>query len=453
MDSNKIIITEEYERCFDLIDSDTPVIFISGQAGTGKSVLIDQITERYRDEKRIVRTAPTGVTALNISGQTLHSLFKLPIGLLTIHTKLLSAVNKIRKQGLTELFENIDMMIVDEISMVRPDTLDAVDFILRSVRGVNYPFGGVQIIFVGDMFQLPPVITEEEREAFERTYGTDFFFGSKVVEEMFTMGCVEVVHLTKTFRQADPLFVNILNEIRVNKNTSKNVRILNEYCGSNVSWEPTDERSVILCTTNKRATQINNNELGKLDGITHRFDATIDGDFKTQLVTPEQLELKVGAKVMFTRNSPDGWVNGTIGVVEGFSGGDDGKSITVRIADSGMVVDVRREKWENIAYRVVKEEDENGRSRSKIVEQVLGYFEQFPLTLAYALTIHKVQGLTFDRVSLDLGTGSFAPGQTYVALSRCTSIDGLHLVRPINHNDVYVDERVVEFYDLLTDYE
>ena len=449
METFDVIITDEYERCFKLIENDTPVILISGQAGTGKSVLIDTIRERYDGEKNIVIAAPTGVTALNVQGQTLHSLFKLPLGLIISPDKLLAILAKIRKMGASELYEKIDIIIIDEISMVRPDTLDAIDFLLRAIRGIDYPFGGVQIIKVGDLFQLPPVITDDERKVFELTYGVDYFFGSKVVEQLFSMGCVEVVHLTQTFRQKDPLFIDVLNTVRINQKTDRNVAILNEYCyNPKCSWDVTDGRSIRLCTTNKNAGLINDTELNRIDSRMYSFNAVKTGEFHTKLVTPEKLLLKVGCKVMFTRNdAPDRrWVNGTIGIVTKISD----SVIRVRVPKQNDVVyDVERITWENIKYDVMDHTDDTGKVSRTVGEVVIGTFKQFPLTLAYALTIHKAQGLTFDRVSLDLGTGCFAAGQCYVALSRCTSIDGLHLVRKISKHDIFVDQRIVDFYDCI----
>lgn len=444
MENSEIIITKEYEQCFDLIDSEVAALFISGQAGTGKSVLIDVLSERYGHDRKVVRVAPTGVTALNINGQTLHSLFKLPLGLLIEDNKLLSALSKIRKFGGSELLETIDLIIMDEVSMIRPDYLDAIDFILKAIRGVDYPFGGVQVVFVGDMFQLPPVITNQERQAFEYKYGTDYFFGSRVVEELFTIESVEVVHLTQTFRQKDPLFINILNDIRVNKSSSKNIKILNEYChNSDRSWNINDENSIMLCTTNRRADVTNKTELQKLDSPSFKYHAIVEGKFTTKLVTPTILELKVGAKVMFTKNNPGEWVNGTLGTIISLNETE----INVRIAGYSHDVTVDRDTWENIQYNLDKSSD--GKRLKNITENIVGKFQQFPLTLAYSLTIHKSQGLTFDNVCLDLGEGCFTSGQVYVALSRCTNIDGIALVRPIEIQDVYVDSRIVDFYNML----
>jgi ATP-dependent DNA helicase PIF1 len=384
-----IIITDEYKRCFELIEKDTSVIFISGQAGTGKSVLIDIIKERYHDEKNIVVAAPTGVTALNVEGQTLHSLFRLPLGLLTSPDKLLSVLAKIRKTGMSELYEKIDMIIIDEISMVRPDSLDAIDFILRAVRGVDYPFGGVQIINVGDMFQIPPVITDDERAVFDSVYGVDYFFGSKVVEQLFSMGCVETVHLTHTFRQKDPLFIDILNTVRVNKKTDRNIEILNEYCyNSKCNWDVTDDRSIRLCTTNKNASVINDTECQRIDSRQYTFTAVRTGEFNTKLVTPDILHLKVGCKVMFTRNDvPDRrWVNGTIGIVTDITS----ENICIRVPkQDDIIYEVERVTWEHIKYDVIDKIDDAGKVTRTVGEVVVGTFNQFPLALAYALTIHK----------------------------------------------------------------
>lgn len=425
-----VIITEGYKRCFEYIDDDIPVILVSGEAGTGKSVLIDQIEKKY-PVRTIIKVAPTGIAALNIGGVTMHSFFRLPMGVLT-EQKVFNLIGKMMRYG-SGLFDSIDMLIIEEISMVRADMLDAINTILQRMRRCSDPFGGVQTIMVGDLFQLPPVVTEEDEETYFRKYETEYFFGSKIFQTIDTLMCMEVILLKEVFRQSDELFVNILNQIRVNENTKMNTKILNEVCFYDPNhWD--DKQDVTLCMTNIRAQQINNTELRNLDGQMHKYVAEVTGEFKIKLITPDELYLKVGAKVMFTKNS-DLWVNGSMGIVKKLTD----TSIEVEMIDSGSLFTVPRMTWEITRMKYVHKDN-------KIVEEVVGTFKQFPLTLAWAITVHKSQGLSFDKVTIDFGREAFAYGQVYVALSRCRSLDGLKFLRPLDAYDVKVDPRIVEFY-------
>lgn len=438
MDINDIIITAEYQQCLDLIEKETPVIFLSGQAGTGKSVLIQLIQQKFGNDKNIVKVAPTGVAALNVNGSTIHSVFRLPYGVIT-KERASTTANSIILKGMTDIFEKMDLLIIDEIPMTRADAVDALDIILRRIRHYDYPFGGVQVLMVGDLFQLPPIVTENDREIFNKYYGIEYFFGSNVFDDLIKYNMFESVMLTEIFRQKDEVFIKILNNIRVNRDIKTSIAALNEYCFNNPSDWVNQDDSIVLCTTNKKALEINTIELAKLTTPVHIFEAIIKDKFDvTSVITPVELSIREGAKVMFTKNNQATWVNGTIGIVSRI----DAEGIWVLIPSCGSVVPVERTTWENREYTV----DE---ATGRVVEDIVGTFTQYPLTLAYAVTIHKSQGLTFNHVQLDLGVRAFAHGQTYVGLSRCTSIDGIHLNRPVTPFDIMVDPRVVEFYNLL----
>lgn len=424
-----IEITAGYKRCFEYIDDGTPVIMVSGKAGTGKSVLIEQICKKYYN-RTIIKVAPTGIAALNIRGQTIHSFFRLPMGVLT-ERRIANHIAKMIPYG-SALFDAIDMIVIEEKSMVRADQMDAIDMILRRMRRSSAPFGGVQTILVGDLYQLPPVVTDDDDEEFFSIYKSEYFFSSQVMHTVDIMGVMEVVMLEDVFRQKDDLFVRILNDVRINKNTKSITKILNEVCFYDPpSWD--DEGVIVLCATNYRATMINEAELRKLHDTMYTYDAEVSGEFNTKnVITPEKLALKAGARVMFTKNG-DMWVNGSLGVVETITS----SGIQVRMDDGNQLVSVPRETWEVTRYRVVE---------GKIVENVIGTFKQFPLTLAWAVTIHKSQGLTFDKLIIDLGKEAFAFGQVYVALSRARSLDGIKLMRPIHPFDIKVDPRIAGFY-------
>lgn len=291
-----IVITPEYQRCFDYIDDDVPIILVSGEAGTGKSVLISEIEKRY-PVRSIVKVAPTGIAALNIGGQTMHSFFRLSLGVLTAK-KIFDMIGKMMRYG-TGQYDSIDMLIIEEISMVRADALDAIDTILRKMRRSAEPFGGVQVIIVGDMFQLPPVVTEEDEDRYYEKYDNEYFFCSSVFKRIDQLSIMEVVMLTTGFRQKDEVYRGILNEIRVNKRTKHNIHILNQLC----YYEPNewDGPDITLCMTNARAQQINSAELRKIKEPEFSFKAKFTEGFKLKIVTPELLVLKVGARVMFTK--------------------------------------------------------------------------------------------------------------------------------------------------------
>lgn len=372
--------------------------------------------------------APTGIAAINVDGQTIHSMFGFPAAPLT-NSNIFRRRGKPRK-----LLENLDLIIIDEISMVRADVLDAIDISLRKNRSSDKPFGGVQLVIVGDLFQLAPIVNAgDERRFIEEEYDTEYFFSSNCLHRYK----FKTIILNKVFRQNDSEFIEILNRVRVNHDHRKYLGIVNRKCyGINAEFS-TIPREITLTTTNARAKNINDKKLFSIKSPVSTFTAEIEGKFFTKMVTPQVLKLKVGAKIMFTKNS-ELWVNGTLGEVSRITD----NIIYVKLNKTGKTVAVERETWE------IKQHEFNSQTK-KIESVAIGSFEQFPLVLAWAITIHKSQGLTLESVNIDLDQGAFATGQAYVALSRCTSLEGITLAKPIGMKDVKMDQRVVDFYEKL----
>lgn len=414
-------IEAEVGDVFKELQKGTSPLVILGRAGTGKTTLIKRYVSET--EKNVVVVAPTGKAALNVGGRTIHSFFKFPIGV---------TVDKVIEESFLKrppaIIENLDEIIIDEVSMVRADLLDCIDTYLKIHRNAkNEPFGGVRIIFIGDLLQLPPVVVEDEREVFEKAYGGKFFFASnsfKKIEES-----VKVFELKTIYRQSDKDFIELLERIRKNMVTIDDLRKLNSRV---VSKSDLPEEIIILTTTKKLAEEINKQNMESLKGPEIVLRAYIEGDFpESYFPTDEVLHLKKGAQLLMVNNDPDKrWVNGSIGILEGFRRNPT-PVLYVKLVD-GEEVEVQRHKWE--IYKYVWDEKEK-----KIKSVPVGIFEQFPVKPAWAITIHKAQGMTLDRVAIDLGTGAFAPGQLYVALSRARSMEGVYLLSPVYKSDVILD--------------
>jgi ATP-dependent exoDNAse (exonuclease V) alpha subunit len=435
--SNLIEITPEYEAVLAAIHRKDPFVFISGRAGTGKTTLVNYLRNEIHEQIAVV--APTGVAALQVRGMTIHSFFRFP-------PRLIFPEDDIKKLKDRRLYSKLDILIIDEISMVRADMVDAIDMFLR-VNGPREgrPFGGVQVIFVGDLFQLPPVVRQEEMEVLrDRGYEAAYFFNAQVLHRAE----MTYIELLKIFRQKDKAFTDLLNQIRINQGVDSALQIINETCfqaqGTNL-----DKQAITLTTTNQRADSMNAKEMRLLDTETKVYKGKIDGKFnidERNLPSPLDLTLKLGARVMFTandRNIPRRWMNGSLGRVVQF----ESESITVELDSSQTsrtrhLVEVPIYSWESYQYEFDEKENQ-------IKPIVNGKFEQFPLMLAWAVTIHKSQGKTLEKVRVDLSGGTFAPGQVYVALSRCTTLEGIELQQPIRSNDVRTDMQVKNFYKKL----
>lgn len=418
-------LTPEQARVMDIIEGTREHVFVTGRAGTGKSTLLQEFVERT--SKSLVIAAPTGVAALTVGGQTIHSLFRLPIGLVTAHTKFYPLSDDARV-----LLRKIDTVVIDEISMVRCDLLDGLDRRLRATRGrKNEPFGGVQVVMFGDPYQLPPVLKEgAEKHYLMDNYPSPWFFDSKVWQEVKP----RVVELTDVKRQDEADFRDILDRMRNGAMTSTDGAVLNDIGAR----RPIPEGTVTLSTTNASANGINAKALRDLPGKTVTAAAIIEGDFGGQLPAEEELELKPGARVMFLRNdsATEGsrWVNGTVGTVVKIDA-----AVHVALdSDPRNTVEVQPVQWEKIQYTY--DPDTN-----RVEEDIMATFAQFPLRLAWAVTIHKSQGQTLDSAVLDFGRGAFANGQAYVAFSRIRTLDGVFLSRTLQPTDIQVDRRVVEF--------
>ena len=425
-----IEVNEEFKRAFDLIEARTPLLFISGKAGTGKSTFIDYL--RSTSKKNLAVVAPTGVAALNAGGQTIHSFFRFPPWPIEL--------DSIEPLYDRRLFEHLRLLVVDEISMVRADLFDAMERSLRVNTGKRHlPFGGVQIVMVGDLFQLPPVVDkkEEARLFTGRKYTSPFFFSAHCLQEH----SIAYVEMEKVYRQEHHEFIRLLNAIREGESVDEAVAALNHSCFSEKRGA---DVQLVLTPTNAVAGNINEKNLAKLEGEEKEFEGVLEGKFRMdqeKLPAPFKLRLKPGAQVMFVKNdSEHRWVNGTMGIVRHLTD----ETIQVEVNNGDGIFTVQRDHWDALQYRYDETTD-------SIITEIIGQYKQFPLMLAWAVTIHKSQGQTLDNVFLDLGRGIFAPGQLYVALSRCRTIEGLQLRRPIQKKDVKVDERIKRFYQLLRD--
>ncbi len=420
-----LTLSDEFKGILDQLEYTKDCLFITGRAGTGKSTLLQVF--RNTTKKRVVVLAPTGVSALNVRGQTIHSFFGFPPRI--IHP------NEIEKRKNFRIYHNIDMIIIDEISMVRADMLDNINLFLKKNRQNTLPFGGVQMVFFGDLFQLPPVVsTIPEKEYFRTYYTSPYFFSAHCFSEI----TLKMVELTHVYRQEERSFIQLLDNIRLNQMDYDDFLYLNER------HQPIPEdRSyfITLSARNDIANKINDNELNAITEPAVHFNATISGEFNPQLYpTNLNLILKKGAQVMFVKNDlQKQYVNGKIGIIEDVS--ED--RILVKILDQNhdeKTIIVEQQEWEIIRYEM------NPQDPGQISSKIIGVFKQYPLKLAWAITIHKSQGKTFDRVIIDMGRGAFESGQTYVALSRCTTLNGIILTQPITSRDIFVDERISEYY-------
>ena len=422
----KIELTPEFKQAFQLMEYSNVSLFITGKAGTGKSTLLRFF--KNNTHKRMVVLAPTGVAALNVSGQTIHSFFGFKPGITP------DAVPELHPGNKKKIVKNLDSIIIDEISMVRADLLDCVNRFLK-LHGPKpgKPFGGIQMIFIGDLYQLPPVVTREDEESLLDIYDTPYFFSSDVLKTM----PIWKIELSKIFRQKDNEFVSILNSIRDNTLTAKDLQRINSRYVQDFEL-PDDDYYICLTTTNRVANEINEQHLDKLPGVAQMFEGVIEGTFtKDYLPTNAELYLKEGAQIMMTANDTGSrrWVNGTLGKLLRINQKPDGTTLLVEFQDKTLA-EILPYKWEIFRYTI---ED------SILMTETVGSFTQFPVMLAWAVTIHKSQGKTFEKVMIDMGYGAFAHGQTYVALSRCRSLDGIVLRRRIEKRDIMTDPTIKRF--------
>lgn len=411
---------------------------MTGKAGTGKSTFLRHIVENTK--KKTVVLAPTGIAAVNAGGVTLHSFFHLPFKPLTPDDPELQIRNLRQRLKHTaeqqKLIRELELIVIDEVSMVRADIIDFIDKVLRLYSGrLREPFGGKQLLLVGDVFQLEPVVTPDMRDIFRDLYPNLYFFSAKVFREF----ALVPVELRKVYRQSDHQFIEMLDRMRMGMASTDDIAKLNARVNPDAAnADKQKEFTMTLAPKRDTVDSINTSHLDKLRRKLYRFQGQIRDKFpENALPAPLVLELKVGAQVVFVRNDPDKrWVNGTIGKVHSISD----NSLEV-LLENGQTHTIQRDVWENVSYRFDKESN-------KIEEEVLGTFTQYPLRLAWALTIHKSQGLTFPRVIIDLQGGAFAAGQAYVALSRCQSLEGLTLLSRVNPYDFFVNPAIRSFSNL-----
>lgn len=419
-----IELSEEFLDALSVLEDSDDNVFLTGNAGTGKSTFLEYF--KSRTKKNIAIVAPTGVAALNVKGQTIHSFFKFKPRLI--------AKNSIKPKRDNKIYKKLDILVIDEISMVRADVFDAIEYFLR-LNGPTpgRPFGGVQICVIGDLYQLPPIVSRNESDIFYSLYDNPFFFSS----DAFSQAEFSIIELKKIYRQSELEFISALNAIRTGNAEHDMVNFINKRHGLAQEDEDTP---IILTTTNNIANMTNQQKMSEIKEPEFSYKGKVTGDFTVsgeKLPAPEELTLKVGAQVMFTKNHQNRkWVNGTVGTISSLSE----REIVVHVKKGKRSYNfkVEKESWESVTYNYDRENE-------TITEDIKGEYSQYPLMPAWAITIHKSQGKTLESAIIDLGYGAFAPGQLYVALSRCRHFDKIHLKKPITKRDIMCDQSVQAF--------
>lgn len=436
-------VSAEAKYVLQFINQTNRSVFLTGKAGTGKTTILKEIIKTTH--KNTVVVAPTGIAALNAGGVTIHSMFQLPFGgfipdnsapQFLENSKFESRSTLRRHFKMSSLkktvIRNMELLIIDEVSMLRSDLLDAMDFMMQSVRKKNRPFGGVQVLFIGDLLQLPPVIRDDEWRTLRNYYRGKFFFNAHVIEQNPPL----YIELSKIFRQTDDQFISVLNSLRNNRMTQNDIQILNQHVQPNFDLK-TNKGYITLTTHNAKADSINAQSLKDLEGKVYTYKADVIDDFPDKIYPlEEKLELKIGAQIMFIKNDASfdkKFFNGKMGIVESLSE----QEIWIHFPEEKKSIEVEKYEWQNIRYTV----NENTK---EIEEEVLGTFTHYPIKLAWAITVHKSQGLTFDKAALDVSQ-VFLPGQAYVALSRLRSLEGLVLLSPLQMNGISNDQDVMEY--------
>ncbi|URM37855.1 helix-turn-helix domain-containing protein [Flavobacterium anhuiense] len=437
-------VSEAAAYTLQFINQTQKSIFLTGKAGTGKTTLLREIIATTH--KNTVVVAPTGIAALNAGGVTIHSMFQLPFSAFIpsyeASAQFTETVKFENKESLRRHFKmnnvkrnvikNMELLVIDEVSMLRADLLDAVDFMMQTVRRNTHPFGGVQVLFIGDLLQLPPVIRDEEWRTLKNYYRGKFFFHSHVLQTYPPI----YIELSKIYRQTDDAFISVLNNLRNNQITPEDIAILNQYVKPDFDFKE-NKGYITLTTHNAKADSINLQSINDLDGKEYIYTPFVVGDFPEKIFpVEEELKLKVGAQIMFVKNDlsfEKRYFNGKMGVIKSLSE----EEIFVHFPEENMTLEVEKYEWKNIRYKVNEQTKD-------IEEEVLGTFAHYPIKLAWAITVHKSQGLTFDKAALDVSQ-VFLPGQAYVALSRLRSLNGLILLSPMQMNGISNDQDVMDY--------